>query len=143
LGAVGNITSAWAISAGYTIMNTKILEGAINTADGSSALPYTPKQAFTAWTTYNLPGGFTIGGGARYVGSLHKQKDGATNVPSSVESYWVYDAMASYTISKNADLQLNLYNLTDKEYVASINKSGYRYSPGIERSARLTLNVKF
>jgi catecholate siderophore receptor len=143
IGAVGNVTSAWAVSTGYTVMDTEIVEGAINTADGSSALPYTPKHAFTAWTTYKLPGGFTIGGGARYVGALHKQKDGAVNVPKEVDSYWVYDAMASYTISKNAELQLNLYNLTDKDYVASINKSGYRYFPGVERSARLTLNVKF
>ncbi|HWT72715.1 MAG TPA: catecholate siderophore receptor Fiu [Oxalicibacterium sp.] len=143
IGAVGNITSAWAISTGYTIMDTEVVEGKAVAADGSSALPYTPKHAFTAWTTYKLPGGFTIGGGARYIGSLHKQSDGASNVPTSVESYWVYDAMASYTISKNVDLQLNLYNLTDEDYVASINKSGYRYTPGVERSARLTLNVKF
>lgn len=142
LGVVGNITSAWAISAGYTTMDTKI-KGAINTADGSTALPYTPKQAFTAWSTYKLPSGFTIGGGARFVDTLHKQKDGATDVPKYVESYWVYDAMASYTISKNVDLQLNLYNLTDEDYVASINKSGYRYFPGVERSARLALNIKF
>lgn len=143
LGVVGNITPAWAISAGYTTMDTEIVKGAINTADGSSALPYTPKQAFTAWTTYKLPGGFTVGGGARFVDTLHKQKDGATDVPKYVDSYWVYDAVIGYRINKNADLQLNLYNLTDKEYVASINKSGYRYFPGIERSARLTLNVKF
>jgi catecholate siderophore receptor len=64
-------------------------------------------------------------------------------VPKSIEGYWVYDAAATYTINKHVDLQLNLYNLADKDYVASINKSGYRYTPGIERSARLTLNVKF
>ena len=51
--------------------------------------------------------------------------------------------MATYAVTKNFDLQLNLYNLTDKEYVASINKSGYRYAPGIERSARLTANIRF
>ena len=49
----------------------------------------------------------------------------------------------TYAVTKNFDLQLNLYNLTDKEYVASINKSGYRYTPGIERSARLTANIRF
>ena len=39
--------------------------------------------------------------------------------------------MASYRINKNVELQLNVYNLFDKEYVAAINKSGYRYIPGI------------
>ncbi len=143
LGVVGNITPAWAISAGYTTMDTKIISGELDNADNSNGLSYTPKQAFTSWTTYKLTDVFTIGGGARFVDQLKKPSDGATDVPKYADSYWVYDAMASYKISKNVDLQLNLYNLTDKEYVASINKSGYRYTPGTERSARLALNVRF
>jgi catecholate siderophore receptor len=51
--------------------------------------------------------------------------------------------MATYAVSKNVDLQFNIYNLLDKDYVASINKSGYRYTPGIPRSARLTANFRF
>lgn len=143
IGAVGNITPKWAISAGYTTMSTKILSGELDNADNSDGLSYTPKRAFTSWTTYKITDAFTIGGGARFVDQLKKPSDGATDVPQYVESYWVYDAMASYKISKNAELQFNLYNLTDKDYVASINKSGYRYTPGTERSARLTLNVNF
>lgn len=143
IGVIGDITPAWAISAGYTTMDTEIVDGAIVNADGSNALSYTPKQAFTAWTTYKLPGGFTIGGGARFIDKLKKPTDAATDVPKFVDSYWVYDAMVTYTVTKNFDLQLNLYNLADKDYVASINKSGYRYTPGIERSARLTANIRF
>ena len=37
------------------------------------------------------------------------------------------DAMAGYKLNDNLALQLNLYNLLDEEYVAAINKSGYRY----------------
>ncbi|WP_348646696.1 hypothetical protein [Alcanivorax sp. S6407] len=51
--------------------------------------------------------------------------------------------MASYPLGKHADLQLNVYNLFDEDYVASINKSGYRYNPGVPLSALMTLNVKF
>ncbi len=143
LGVIGDITKVWSISAGYTTMNAKVLSGASIAADGSQAFSYTPKNAFTAWTTYKLPGGFTVSGGARYVGEMNKPTDGATDVPKSIEAYWVYDAAATYMISKNVDLQLNLYNLADKDYAASINKSGYRYSPGIERSARLALNIRY
>lgn len=143
IGVVGELTPLWQISAGYTTMDTAVAAGATVAADGSTGLNYTPKQAFTAWTTYKLPHGFTIGGGARYVGELRKPSDGAIGTPKYVEAYWVYDAVATYTVSKNVDLQLNLYNLLDKDYVASINKSGYRYTPGIERSARLTANIRF
>ncbi|HZX71555.1 MAG TPA: catecholate siderophore receptor Fiu [Rhodanobacter sp.] len=143
INAVGRISRNWAISAGYTVMNTRVLKGSSVTSDGSSVLAYTPKSAFTAWTTWRLPLNLTVGGGARYAGELHRGTDGAIGTPTFTESYWVFDAMASYPVNKHFDLQLNLYNLFDKDYVASINKSGYRYIPGVSRSAMLTANFSF
>jgi catecholate siderophore receptor len=55
----------------------------------------------------------------------------------------VANAMAAYTVNKNVDLQLNVNNITGEEYVAAINKSGYRYTPGVPRSASLTANIRF
>ena len=74
---------------------------------------------------------------------LLRGTDGAVGTPAYVNSYWVFDAMASYPINKNVDVRLNVYNLADKEYVAAINKSGYRYTPGTPRSASLTANWRF
>lgn len=51
--------------------------------------------------------------------------------------------MVGYIVNKNVDLQLNIYNIFDKDYVAAINKSGYRYTPGTPRSVALTANFKF
>lgn len=143
LGVAGAITDAWGVSAGFSTQDTKIVSGPSVLADGSGALAYTPKNSFSAWTTYVLPFGLTIGGGARYNGKLLRGSDGAVGTPASIDAYWVFDAMASYRINKNVDLQLNVYNITDKDYVASINKSGYRYTPGTPRSARLTANFTF
>ena len=143
ISAVGRLTDNWAVSAGYTTMDTSVLKGAGVTADGSRALAYTPKTAFTAWTTYHLPFGLTIGGGGRYAGELKRGTDGAVGTPAFTEAYWVFDAMASYRINQHFDLQLNVYNLFDREYVAGINKSGYRYTPAIPRSAMLTANFRF
>ncbi|WP_375592228.1 catecholate siderophore receptor Fiu [Chitiniphilus eburneus] len=143
LGAVGQITKAWGISAGFTIMDTEVLSGANVGNDDSKDLNYTPKNAFTAWTSYNLGHGITVAGGGRYVGQLQRGKDGAVGTPKYVESYWVFDGMAAYAVNKNINLQLNVYNLFDEDYVAAINKSGYRYTPGTPRSARLTANFTF
>jgi catecholate siderophore receptor len=55
----------------------------------------------------------------------------------------VADAMVSYQVNKNLDLQLNVFNLFNKKYMTSMNKLGFRYTPGLERSARLTANFKF
>ena len=143
LSAVGKLTERWAISAGYTVMDSKVLRGSKVSSDGSTDLAYTPKSAFTAWTTYTLPFGLTIGGGARYNDQLKRGTDGAIGTPAYTRSYWVFDAVATYPVNKHVDLQLNVYNLFDKEYVAAINKSGYRYTPGAPRSAMLTANVRF
>jgi catecholate siderophore receptor len=124
-------------------MDTRVESGKLVTANGTNALTYTPKQAFTAWTSYTLPAGLKIGGGARYVDRLLRGTDGAVGTPAYADSYWVFDAMASYSVTKNVDLQLNLYNLADTEYIAAINKSGYRYTPGTPRSASLTANFRF
>ncbi|WP_165774402.1 hypothetical protein [Herbaspirillum robiniae] len=46
-------------------------------------------------------------------------------------------------LALKAALQLNLYNLADRKYVASLNNSGARYIPGAPRSAVLALNLKY
>jgi catecholate siderophore receptor len=143
INAVGRISTNWAISTGCTVMNTTVVNGDSVTADGSSVLAYTPKSAFTAWSTYRLPFNLTLGGGARHAAALHRGTDGAVGTPPYTDSYWVFDAMASYPVNKRLDLQFNLYNVLDQDYVASINKSGYRYIPGVSRSAMLIANFRF
>jgi len=147
LGMSGAITPKWDVMAGYALMNTSVASGAVQTASGENVLSYTPRQTFTSWTTYKLDNGFKFGGGARFVGRMYRGSDGAatspTPTPRYIQSYWVWDAMASYVVSKNLTLQLNAYNIFNKDYVASINKSGYRYTPGLARSAVLTANIKF
>ena len=143
LAVQGEVMPGWLVSAGYTHMKTKVEAGRIVTAAGENNLAYTPKDAFTSWTSYKFPFGLEIGGGARYTGKLLRGTDGAVGTPAYAESYWVADLMAGYQLTKNVDLRLNVYNVADKEYVASINKSGYRYTPGQPRSASLTANFRF
>jgi catecholate siderophore receptor len=143
LSAVGSITDAWAVSAGYTTMDTEVVSGPVLTEDGTPVLTYTPKHAFTGWTTYTFGNGLVLGGGARYSDGLHRGSDGAIGTPTQTESYWVLDAVASYAVNDRLTLRLNVSNLLDEEYVASINKSGYRYTPGAPRSALLTANFRF
>jgi len=151
LGAIGQITRHWAVSAGYTVMDTHADGGIVSSAttpsapatNGSNTLAYTPKSSFTAWSTWRLPHHVTLGTGARYSGKMQRGHDGAVGTPAFTEAYWVFDAMASYDVTRHTSLQLNVYNLFDKNYVAAINKSGYRYTPGAPRSAMLTLNIRY
>ncbi|MBS0225897.1 MAG: catecholate siderophore receptor Fiu [Proteobacteria bacterium] len=139
----GNITKAWNISLGYLYQKATVEQGTIMAQDGSNTLTYTPANAFTSWTTYRFPFGLTIGGGVRYTAGLHKGTDGAAGTPSFTNPWTVVDAMASYDINRHLTLRLNGYNLGDKKYVAAINKSGYRYTPGAPRTFLLSADFRF
>lgn len=143
LTAIGHLTKNWALNLGATSMDATVKEGAAVSNDGSGNLSYTPTSAFTAWTTYSFPNKLVIGGGARYNGTMKRGHDGAIGTPDHVDPYWVFNMMASYPVNRHLSLQLNVYNLFDKEYAAAINKSGYRYTPGHPRSAMLTANIRF
>jgi catecholate siderophore receptor len=112
-----------------------------------AAINWSPKLTFTAWSTYRFNNGLTVGGGARYVDSVVRSisntAQAATTNMLSTPDYWVFDAYLGYQINKNVDLQLNVYNLANKKYIASLNNNGGRYIPGAARSVLLTANVKF
>ncbi len=141
--AVGHLTERWALNLGVTTMDASVTRGEAVANDGSDNLAYTPSSAFTAWTTYTLPFNLVIGGGARYNGTMKRGHDGAVGTPDHVRPYWVFNLMASYPVNRHLELQLNINNVLDNDYVAAINKSGYRYTPGAPRSAMLTANIRF
>ncbi|HEX2605109.1 MAG TPA: TonB-dependent receptor, partial [Oxalicibacterium sp.] len=146
LGLVGQITPRLNISTGLSYMDSKILQGTVNNSGANSTggvIVFTPKVTFTSWLTYKLQNGVTIGGGARYVDTAARSSAATTSNLLNIPSYWVADAMASYDVTKNLSLQLNIYNLFDKTYYTALNNGGSRYYPGQERNALLTANLRF
>jgi catecholate siderophore receptor len=143
LGLVGNVTKDLSVSVGYSNMDSKIVQGA--PAQQGGVIVFSPKNTFTSWVTYKLPLGITVGGGMRYADTSARSSN--TAAPTSnlltAPAYWVGDAMASYDITKNWQVQLNVYNLFDRKYMQSLNNGGSRYTPGAERNALVSLNAKF
>ncbi|MBM7059779.1 TonB-dependent siderophore receptor [Pseudomonas sp. UL073] len=123
LTASGKLTDKWQVFAGYSYLDSELVDpGAVGNRNGQvtstvnpakgNELPNTPKNSFSLWTTYELMPKLTIGGGAFYVDDVFGDTNNALYVPS----YWRYDAMASYKLTNNVDLQLNVQNLTDEVY---------------------------
>lgn len=149
LGIVGNLTNAWQIIGGVAYMDTEVVDGSTGNNAQGATLRWSPPLTATLWTTYRLPHGILIGGGARYVDRQDRIVDpsvsstttfGVPNIPS----YWVADAMVSYDVTKHVGLQLNVNNLFDKSYINTLNNnSGARYTPGAPRYAQLTARFKF
>lgn len=147
LGAVGQLTKDWQISAGLATMKTKVKSGSTGNNAAGAAARWSPELTATLWSSYAVNSALTIGGGVRYVSKQKRVVDPATNLAASnmpnIPAYWVADAMVDYKVSKNVSLRLNVYNLFDEDYISTLNNSGARATLGAPRSAMLSANVQF
>lgn len=145
LGVVGQITRAWSVLAGVATMDAELIETAGANLAGT-ATRWSPDLSANIWSTYKVNDRFSFGGGARYMGRQRKVIAPGfplANGAQGIAPYVVVDAVASYKVSKNVSLQLNVYNLADRFYVSSLNNGGSRIALGAERSAQLTANIGF
>ncbi|PJI48885.1 MAG: TonB-dependent siderophore receptor [Pseudomonas sp.] len=137
LGFSGALTPKWKVFGGYTYLDSEILKSSVASDEGNR-MPQTAQNNFTLWSTYDVLQNFTVGGGATYVDEQFGNTANSTMIPS----YWRYDAMAKYVISKNVDLQLNVQNLTDKRYFDQVFSTHMAHvAPG--RTALLGVNLHF
>jgi catecholate siderophore receptor len=145
LGVTGAVTDKWQVFGGYTYMDTKLVRGAYNIINEGDPLANSPKHSFSLFTTYDLTEAFTFGGGAYYVSkSFGGNQGGAGGGNNQVyaPSYWRFDLFASYRVKENVDLQLNVQNVGDEEYI--IRTNGVHHADyGPARQAILTLNVRY
>ena len=149
LGATGNITNAWSISANYTYLDSKIIRGvsrfclenpgytppgtttptctnsvAFPDASAGTLLPATPKHSGSLFTTYTLPFGLEVGYGISYQGKHALNPTGqnsATPVPVYyVDDYLTHRLMVSYAFTPTLTAQLNVQNLTNEKYETTV-----------------------
>ena len=151
LGITGNITPKWAVSAGYTYLDSELVDGgAVEVSPSTTPKSYIPnpnngnqvqnvaKNSATLWTTYQILPNLQLGAGAI---AMDKVYGNAANT-KYVSGYVRYDAMARYNVNKNVDLQLNVNNLSDVRYFNKAYSSHYA-TEAEGRSAVLSANFKF
>jgi catecholate siderophore receptor len=141
LGFAGNVTNKLQVFGGYTFMNSKIVNGGTSTsgsATNGKQMANIPRNSYSLWSTYMLLPKLTVGGGAFYTSKIY----GNTANTKWVPGYTRFDAMASYVINKNMNLQLNIQNLSNKIYYSQAYASHYA-TLAAGRSATLALNVKY
>ncbi|MFL9709333.1 TonB-dependent receptor [Methylobacillus sp. Pita1] len=141
LGLAGKLTSNWQAFAGYTYLDSEVVDGGTN-ATGLAAkgndFANTPKNSASLWTTYAILPKLTVGGGAFYVDKQFGNVANTVEIPS----YTRFDFMSRYDIDKNLSLQLNVQNLTDKRYFNAAYSTHYAVvAPG--RLAFLSLNFNY
>lgn len=126
LTATGHLTDRWTVFGGYTYTDADYLDGSslpsfennVGTVGFSSIAP---KHLFKLWTSYQLPGKyqrFTIGGGANISSGIWAT-DGAGNYLTQ-GGYATFDMRIGYQISKQLSAAVNVTNLFDRRYIASL-----------------------
>ncbi|MFJ5447238.1 TonB-dependent receptor [Methylobacillus methanolivorans] len=146
LGIAGKVTDKWQVFGGYTYLDAEQTKaGTVPDVNTPGSLESQGKQlhgiaknSASLWTTYKVLPNLTLGGGAFYMDKVYANPANTAYVPSYVR----WDAMASYKINENFDLQLNIQNLTDKRYFDTTYFRHYAVvAPG--RVGFVTLNFKF
>jgi catecholate siderophore receptor len=136
LGLSGRLTRQWSVYSGYAFMHSVIAES--NTpAEIDSALALTPENTFNVWTTYELPWGISVGGGAQFMDAVFRNNTNTTQVPS----YWLVNSLASYKVNQFMTLRFNGQNLANKQYIDRI--GGGHYIPGPSRQVMVSSDFSF
>ncbi|CAD5107967.1 TonB-dependent receptor [Zestomonas carbonaria] len=164
LSASGKITDAWDVYGGIVFMDSERKHSAYldqvrknaNPADygdvdrtSGDELAFTPKMTASLWTTYRLPVGLTLGGGLQHSDSSYLGRPDNANriIPNGkygkLPSYTIFNAMASYAVTENVDVRLNIENLTDEEYATSSNWAGTRVFLGNPRTYLVSADFRF
>lgn len=130
----GQPARGWQMQAGY-VMNNSTLNG--NTGK--------PRHQFKLAANYQFQdelAGLTLGGAARWQSATVADSYARLEQPA----YWVFDAMARYRFDRHWSASLNVNNLFDKKYYASVNGMagwGMFYTWGAPRNAFLNVRYDF
>lgn len=110
LGASGAITPRWNVWTGYTYLAPKIksYRNGNNVYDGNQ-MKFIARHSASLWTTYKILPELTLGGGVTYLGKRYVDDANTLELPS----YFRYDAMLQYDVSKSLSLQFNANNLSN------------------------------
>jgi catecholate siderophore receptor len=142
--ATRRITDNWLILGSLSFLDSEINSG--TTAGGNlagSALPLIPKWSGNLYTSYRFASGLVLGAGGQYSDEVARRDNNTPAVPRTSPSYWLFNALVSYPVTKNLTLRLNVNNLFDRVFVQSANNNGARFSPGAPRAYLLSADFRF
>ncbi|WP_280562651.1 TonB-dependent siderophore receptor [Chromohalobacter sp. 48-RD10] len=139
------LTEGLRLQAAYSYTDITYTKSDVDSEEGSHAI-YAPRHQASLWGHYAFQGdtlaGLDAGLGVRYYADIQANRANTEQVPD----YTLVDAMLGYDMSQmgmpGMQVQLNVGNVFDKEYVASCNSLQHCYF-GAERNVRASLTYDF
>jgi len=143
LGLVGNLTDKLSMAVGVAMMNSEVLKSSDPDNEGKRLSNFANDSA-RAQFRYQLTPKFAFGAAATYSSALYSgQPDAAAGENYKVPAYAYYDMFATYQFTPKLKAQLNINNVTDKDYYLASYRSGAFTYLGDARNANLSLSYKF
>ena len=144
LGIAGKMTDRWSMFGGYSYQNaefTKTMVISGSTFLAGTTLGQTPSHTFSLWNRYdfNESWGAALGVVSR---SQMYALTPTTTASTVLPGYARVDAAIFWKPTSKIQVQLNIENLTDKDYVASAHTNN-NLTPGAPLTARATLTYNF
>jgi catecholate siderophore receptor len=141
----GRVTNRWHVLSSYTYMHSEVVKSQYYPASVGYRLANVPNNLFNLWTIYEPMHRLSIGAGGNYVDSRTASStvplDPTTHLIKQVPSYVVLNAMASYSLSDNLALQVNVFNLANRNYIDEIHPA--HIVPGAGTSGLFGLTYRF
>jgi catecholate siderophore receptor len=146
----GDLSNGWAIWSGYSYLDAEVTSSpAVDNSDNRAAFKnvpiegkratLTPEHSANIWLTKSFANTYRAGAGVNYVDDRFANPGNTVTLPG----YTTVDAMLGYRV-KNLDLQLNINNLFDREYIVSGHGVAPNLNtPGAPRNVQLTARYNF
>jgi catecholate siderophore receptor len=136
-GIAGSITSRWTTAGGYAYQDAYV-RTATAAARAGAAVAQVPHHMLSLWNTVQLHPRLSAGLGIVQRSDVFAAIDNTVVLPGYVKA----DAAAYFTLSRQARLQINVENLTDKVYYHNADNNT-NISPGYPRAFRVALITRF
>lgn len=107
-------------------------------SDGKKFNTEASRTTANVFVKYDVNKDLSIGGGAQYKSKFYVEETLGT---ITQDAFFLFNAMASYDINKNTNIQLNVSNIFDEKYYEGIGHDSMVY--GEPRKFTLNLNYKF
>jgi catecholate siderophore receptor len=141
----GRINSQWRVLSNYTHTHSEVVASQFYPLAVGAKLANVPDNIFNLWTTYQPTSRWVMGVGGNFVDSRTASStvplDPTTGLVKQVPSYWVFNAMGSYSLGEHVSLQANVFNLANRNYIDEIHPA--HIVPGAGTSGLFGLNFKF
>jgi catecholate siderophore receptor len=131
----GTILPRWNIFAGYTFLDSEVVES-LDVVTGipveGKEIPNVARHTATLWTTWDITDQWRVGGGAFY-----SSRRFANNI-NTIEVPWYArgDVTVAYRPVKSFELRANIINVSDERYTDGVHPS--HAIPGTARTYLLT-----